>query len=340
MPNFETNPPALSIIIPVHNGGDAFRRCLESVQAAATVPLEVIAVIDGCPGGSEHVAREFDVRILKNRVRKGPAQARNLGAGHARGHILLFLDADITLPATGAVLVLRAFDRSPDLAAVFGSYDNSPLASNFLSQYKNLFHHYVHQNAHEKAFTFWSGCGAIRREIFEALEGFDESYTQPSIEDIELGYRLIQAGHSIRLLKQLQVKHLKRWRFFSLLKADFFFRALPWTRLILKRGRFNNDLNIKMADRIGVAGILLSILVLPAAGRLTWLPVVQASILLLLVVINRKLYTFFFTHRGLAFALEAILWHWFYYFYCGLAFLLGYIGFYLSRSGGTHFTQP
>jgi len=73
------------------------------------------------------------------------------------------LDADVTLQPDGAARVLKAFDQSPSLAALFGSYDDSPRASNFLSQYKNLFHHYVHQNAHERAFTFWSGCGAIRR---------------------------------------------------------------------------------------------------------------------------------------------------------------------------------
>ena len=77
-----------------------------------------------------------------------------------------------------------------------------------------------------------------------ALGGFDEGYRQPSIEDIELGYRLKQAGHRIRLCKALQVKHLKRWSVVSLLKSDFFDRALPWTELILRDRRVINDLNL------------------------------------------------------------------------------------------------
>lgn len=70
------------------------------------------------------------------------------------------------------------------------------------------------------------------------MGGFDESYRKPSIEDIELGYRLKQAGLKIRLCKALQVKHLKRWEVVSLLRADFFYRALPWTELILRDRQF------------------------------------------------------------------------------------------------------
>ncbi len=60
----------------------------------------------------------------------------------------------------GTVRVLFVSEE-PDLAAVFGSYDDEPAAPNFLSQYKNLFHHFVHQQGSAEASTFWSGCGAI-----------------------------------------------------------------------------------------------------------------------------------------------------------------------------------
>lgn len=121
------------------------------------------------------------------------------------------------------------FSRELDLAALIGSYDDAPGATNFLSQYRNLLHHYVHQTGNEEASTFWGACGAVRREVFLAMGGFDESYRQASIEDIELGYRLKRAGLKILLCKALQVKHLKRWEAGSLLKADFCYRALPWT---------------------------------------------------------------------------------------------------------------
>ncbi len=75
----------------------------------------------------------------------GPARARNLGASQARGEILLFVDADVTIPPGAIGQVVKVFKREPGIAALFGSYDDEPAESNFLSQYRNLLHHYVHQ---------------------------------------------------------------------------------------------------------------------------------------------------------------------------------------------------
>ena len=130
--------------------------------------------------------------------------------------------------------MLDCSKEDPGLAAAIGSYDDAPGETNFLSQYKNLLHHYVHQTGNPEASTFWGACGAIRREVFLTMGGFNEEYSRPCIEDIELGYRLKRAGFTIRLEKELQIKHLKRWDIVSLVKTDFFSRALPWTALILE----------------------------------------------------------------------------------------------------------
>jgi len=227
--------------------------------------------------------------------------------------------------------IIAAFEHAPDLAAVFGSYDDEPLEANFLSQYKNLFHHYVHQAAKEEASTFWGACGAIRREAFMAVGGFDESYHRPSIEDIDLGYRLKRAGYRIRLLKDLQVKHLKHWGVLSLLEADFFCRALPWTALILREGRFIDDLNLRMSSRISVICGYLLLFTLLGAVWVPWLLVPAAFFVMLLVVLNWGLYRFFRDKRGMGFALKAIPWHWFYFFYSDLAFCIGFAKFQAKR---------
>ena len=125
----------------------------------------------------------------------GPAGARNLGAQHAGGEILLFVDADVVVPPDAVRVIAGDFVGDRELAAVFGSYDDTPAWTTFISQYKNLMHHYVHQTASESATTFWAGCGAIRKSVFEEFEGFDsETYATPSIEDIALGLKLTQSG--------------------------------------------------------------------------------------------------------------------------------------------------
>jgi GT2 family glycosyltransferase len=318
----------ISVIIPVHNGGDSFRRCLSSLDKSTVSPDEVIVVSDADTDGSWLVAQEFGAKVIRMPINGGPAKARNLGASAATGDILYFVDADVVISQNAISQVKKAFENESDLAALIGSYDDEPGASNFLSQYKNLFHHYNHQIAREEAFTFWGACGAIRREVFLSLGGFDESYRRPSIEDIELGYRIRQAGYKIKLLKDLQVMHLKYWGVVSLLKAEIFYRALPWTELIWHQRQLNNDLNLGVSSRLSVIlvyGFLLALL-----GAFWWSGFLAVAAVLssILLWLNFAVYRFFYAKRGLGFALYVIPWHWFYYIYGGLAFAMGTINYF------------
>ena len=220
--------------MPVHNGGDAFDRCLAGLAAADPAPFEIIVVPDGESDGAWRRAASFGVHVLEpSAVAHGPAHARNRGARHSTGDVLFFVDADVVVHPGALAEVAAALDDDT-LDAVIGSYDDSPGDPSFLSQYRNLLHHYVHQRSSEDASTFWGACGAIRRDAFFAAGGFDESYSRPSIEDIELGYRLKAAGRRIALRKTLLVKHLKAWDAAAILRTDFFSRALPWTELLLR----------------------------------------------------------------------------------------------------------
>jgi glycosyltransferase involved in cell wall biosynthesis len=315
----------ISIIIPVYNGGEQFRRCLLSLARTVPAPHEVIVVADGDTDGSWLVAKQLGAKIIRIPQSEGPAKARNIGARAARGDILFFVDADVEIYPDTINQVAIAFEQNPNLGALIGSYDDAPGASNFLSQYKNLFHHYTHQNSLETASTFWGACGAIRRHIFFHVGGFDESYRLPCVEDIELGYRLKQAGYKIKLFPTIQVKHLKRWGIISLIKADFFYRALPWTMLILRHRQFANDLNLRWSSRISVILIyaLLGTLVAAWCSSLVWLATLFISVTLL--AINYPVYRFFYNKRGMVFAIKTIPWHWLYYIYSGLAFGIGTI---------------
>jgi glycosyltransferase involved in cell wall biosynthesis len=331
IPPTSPNKSVLSVIIPVYNGGENFRRSLLSLAEANPPPGEIIVVGDGDTDGSWRVAEEFGVNVLRIPNRQGSARARNLGAQAAQGDILFFLDADVVIYPDAIRRVETAFSNDPQLTALFGSYDDEPGENNFLSQYKNLFHHYIHQISREDASTFWSGCGAIRRKVFLKLGGFDESYRHPSIEDIELGYRLKQSGHRIRLLKMLQVKHLKRWGVLSLLKTDFLRRALPWTQLILRDRRMINDLNLGLPSRMSVMLVYGLIAALVGAWWRPGLLALGSVLLLSLLAVNAPLYRFFERKRGFGFTLKAIAWHWVYYFYGGLAFAIG-LGRYVFSS--------
>lgn len=325
----------VSVIIPVYNGGTSFHNCLSSLMKAVTPSTEVIVVADGDTDGSWLVAENFGVKVIRIPTSGGLAKARNIGARAAVGDILFFVDADVVIYPDTISKVLKAFEIQPDLTALIGSYDDAPGSNNFLSQYKNLFHHYTHQRAKEEASTFWGACGAIRRQVFLSMGGFDENYRRPSIEDIELGCRLKAAGYSIKLYKDIQVKHLKYWGPVSLLKAELFYRAIPWTELIWRSRNLSNDLNLDIKSRLSTVLVYTLLCVLTVAWWWNELIVVALVLGLVIIGLNLSVYQFFYKKRGFWFALRVIPWHWFYYIYCGFAFAFATIKYFwheISRS--------
>ncbi|MBI3695733.1 MAG: glycosyltransferase family 2 protein [Acidobacteria bacterium] len=243
----------ISVIIPVKNGEQDLERCLAALRRSCYTDYECIVVDDGSTDGSAQVAERHACRVIRCAHSRGPAAARNRGAQQARGEVLFFIDADVCVHPDSLARVAEHFTGDPALDALIGSYDESPDSPDFLSQYKNLMHCYVHQSGNQAASTFWSGCGAIRREVFQKYSGFSEDYRRPAIEDIELGYRLTADGRKILLDKDLRVKHLKAWSFWRLIKTDIFDRGIPWTELILRDSNLPNDLNVQISQRISVA---------------------------------------------------------------------------------------
>jgi glycosyltransferase involved in cell wall biosynthesis len=272
----------ISVIIPAGNSARTIGECLDAVVGSDYRDYECIVVDDGSTDGSFEVAQQYPVRAIRlNGNPHGPAYARNRGAEIAKGDLLVFLDADVLVRPDTLTRVVNSFSANGHLDAMFGSYDEEPQDGGFLSQYKNLFHHFVHQQGREEASTFWSGCGAIRREVFLAMGGFDEKrYSRPSIEDIELGLRLKARNGDIHLNKDIQVKHLKRWTLWGLIKSEILDRGIPWTSLILRSRKIPDDLNLRLSQRasailmwlillnLGITAFFHEVALLPLLGAL------------------------------------------------------------------------
>ena len=260
----------ISVIIPVHNGAQTLGTCLEALAASPYPTHECIVVNDGSTDGSGTLAAAFPVRVLD--LTGGPfgaPYARNRGAEAADGEILLFLDADVAVAPHTLARVAAAFTGT-SAEAVFGSYDTTR-EPGFLSQYKNLVHHFVHQSGPEQASTFWTGCGAIRSTTFFAIGGFDEGRRPWTCEDIELGYRLRAAGLDIAFNKDIQVRHLKRWTLRTLITSDVVDRGIPWTLLILQRRAWPDHLNLRRVQQtcaVLVYALLLAAVFLAPLPRL------------------------------------------------------------------------
>lgn len=274
---------SVSIVIPVFNGGSELRQCMQAIAASSYPVLECILVDDASTDGqTDQIAETHGARVIQLERQQGPGNARNRGVEEAAGDLIFFVDADVLVHPDTLQIAVQALESHPGTAAVFGSYDDEPGHPSFISQYRNLFHHWVHQTAQNEATTFWTGCGLIRKDAFLSMGGFKASYDKPSIEDIELGYRLCRSGYKIRLEKTMQCKHLKKWTFWNMVKTDIFQRGVPWVVLLLKEGQSSSDLNLSYKSRLAtfLAGLLgLVALVLSMTGHLSALGPATAFII-------------------------------------------------------------
>ena len=318
-----TNSMSVTIIMPVYNNTRDLPECLSAVKAAAKKhDSEIIVVDDASTDDTPAVAASMGVRVLRLEKNSGPGAARNFGARRATGDILFFVDADVVLAPDALDRVVNVLGSHPEFAAVFGSYDVRPRAHGLVSQYRNLLHHFVHQHGNPEASTFWAGCGAIRREIFLAVGGFDAAqFPRPSIEDIELGFRLRRAGHRILLDRDIQGTHLKHWKLRGVIWTDIACRAIPWSRLILDSRETPNDLNVKLGQRVSAALVVLAAATLPLALWRVGLLVLPLVALITVVVLNRDLFAFLRRQRGVAFAIACIPLHLLYFLYSVLSYL-------------------
>jgi glycosyltransferase involved in cell wall biosynthesis len=317
--------PKVSVIIPVHDGERTIRPCLGSVAASDYPNFEIILVDDGSTDGSRQKAQGLYDRLVSLGRNMGAAAARNCGAAVSTGDILFFLDADITIERDTLTRIVQGLQERPDVSALFCSYQKDTIPRNFFSVYKNLVHHYTHQISRADAATFCAGFGAIRREVFLAMDGFDESYR--SLEDVELGYRLYRAGHKIWLNKDIQVEHWKHYTLRGLLRSDVLHRAKPWTQIMLEKRILRSDLNTRAENALS---LLISFAMLAALPLLPFRPPVRLPFLgltLLFLALNSQLYAFFLQEKGPAFLLRAMPMNWFSYLYSGVGLGLGVLAY-------------
>jgi GT2 family glycosyltransferase len=311
----------VSLVVPIHNSAATISDCLTAVTKFTTAPAQVILIDDGSIDNSAELASRFSFQLVRLEANLGAAAARNRGAALACSQIVFFLDADIVAPPDTIEHLVRIFDTRPDISAVFGSYQKETVPKNFVSDYKNLLHHFTHQTSAENAATFCAGFGAIRREVFEAYGGFNES--QLALEDIELGYRLHRAGRPILLDKTLQFTHCKTYSLGSLVVSDVLNRAIPWTQLMLGQRIFRNDLNTKNNN---IASVVAAFALAAAPLWAWWVPagaIIVLALLAAFIFLNRDFYDFVYRERGAAFLLKTIVINWFGYIYSGIGLGLG-----------------
>jgi GT2 family glycosyltransferase len=199
----------VSVVIVAYRSGEMLGRCLDSLERDGSAEAEVILIDNGPEGGEIEEARAREnVQVLGDGTNLGYAAGSNLGARHATGDVLFFLNPDTVVePGTLGALAERLEDESigivmprlrlldePELLNSRGAtihLTGMAWSDGFRAPATSL------NGPREIPYANGSVL-AIRGALFEELGGFTEEYFI-YLEDLELGWRARMRGLRIVL---------------------------------------------------------------------------------------------------------------------------------------------
>ncbi len=193
----------ISVIIPAYNVEQTLGACLDALIAQATPDTEIIVVDDGSTDATRAVAEAKGVRVI-TQANRGAAAARNTGVQHARGEIVLFLDADSVPDAHWLANLSAPF---ADAKVVGASGQKKTRQKKLWARYVQAEYDYRYDRlaAHRTIDFVDSSTAAYRRDIFLANGGFDP--TLLDAEDVEFSFRLAERGYPLILVRDAIVWH-------------------------------------------------------------------------------------------------------------------------------------
>ena len=218
----------VSIIIPNYNGGDLLYNCINSIYENISIKdFEIIVVDNGSTDNSiNRVKSNFqNVEIISSNSNLGYSGGCNLGATHASGKYLLFLNNDTEHSNEWIEKLVYFLDSNSKIAAVQPKilnihnkklFDYAGGAGGFIDKFcfpfvqGRIFHTLEedHNQYNNPSRIFWASGAAfmIRSNIFKTLEGFDKVYFA-YMEEIDLCWRAQAMGYKIYSVPDSFVYH-------------------------------------------------------------------------------------------------------------------------------------
>jgi glycosyltransferase involved in cell wall biosynthesis len=300
----------ISIIIPTYNSSRTIRLCLEGIMNQHEKPDEVIVVDDCSKDSTLEIINDFDVKLIRNLSNRGPSYSRNKGAQVASGDILFFVDSDILIPEDATMKIKEIFDKMPDISCLCGIYSVIPLIEKrFISSYRIIQSHYWKKSGCGFVTRFSVSVGAIKKEAFDAVGGFNEEFSKADVEDYEIGHKLIEKGYKIYQTDKIQAKHDGIYLFRDLI-STLFRRSFLYFSLLLRRKKPDTGYLNKMRILTYPVALCSVALFLFAFMNIIYLWFWFLSVLIIMIL-DIGLYNAFRKEKGIFFMLRCIPLHYF-----------------------------
>lgn len=241
----------ISVVIAVRNELNHIRECVQSVLSQDYKKTYEVIIVDGMSTDGtyellEKLKEKHRFILLKN-PKFNAAAGRNIGIEHSKGDYIAFIDGDAIAEKNWLKQITKAFEDSDAIGV--GGPDSLPEKSNKMARMigyvmtspvarggklnPSTQHSMMEGKQYVEHIPTCNLC--LKRKVFDDVGLFDETFVKG--QDLELNYRIVNAGYKLQYFPKIRVVHHRKQRV-----MDFAKQIYKWAKAkvaIIKKHGFH-----------------------------------------------------------------------------------------------------
>lgn len=225
----------VSLYIPCYNAERYIKECLDSVMNQSYKIDEIMVMDDASTDKTIDIAKDYPIRIIKNRENKGLAACRNIAFKEAKNEFVAALDADCVASPEWLRQLMECFVS--DAIAGVGGMLIERYTSNVADKWRS-----VHMAQHlgpellETPPFLYGNNTVFNKEYLETVGLYNEKF-RTNYEDVDLSIRLYNSGFRLVYTPKARVEHLRRdtirsvlntywhWKYYKHMNPDYIIKV-------------------------------------------------------------------------------------------------------------------
>lgn len=251
---------SFSVIILCYNSARTIGNVLKGWVNSDYPPelFEIIVAYDKSGDNSKEIIQKYPVKISESEKRSGLSGGRNRGAGVAENKYLIFTDADVIPTKDTLQQFNNALNRFPEYDVINAVYADASYESIFSQYQQSWFSYFTRLRKNYPSHILNGCCMCFEKDFFLETGGFNEEMIIPGEgEDIEFGYRLLNAGKKILICTDVEIYHDTHHTLKSFIKRNWYVHSFMLANLKHR----HEDIRGKNPEyRLPVMNLFLSVL--------------------------------------------------------------------------------